>query len=650
MKRNTLFNLLLALGLVLALGSGTMMAHQILAQGPGPQGPLDVTHDLGTAFTYQGQLKKGDSPVDGACEMAFRLYDAAAGGGQAGSAISTTVPITGGLFTVNLDFGGGVFTGDGRWLGIRVKCAGDSAYADLGRQALTAAPYALYAASAPWSGLSGVPADFADGVDDDTLAALPCADGQIAEWNDAAGQWECGDDDTGTAGDFWSLTGNGGTTPGTHFLGTTDEVSLTLVVSGTAALRLEPNATSPNLIGGHASNTVNAGLYGATVGGGGSSTSPNCVTSYFGTIGGGLGNEAGGYASVVGGGWGNEAGGFGAVIGGGRENATTRSGLPFNGPTIGGGQGNTVSASYGTIGGGLGNTASTAGATVGGGYYNVVTATGASATIAGGHSNIASGLFSTIGGGSANTTSGYHAMVPGGYNNTAQGNFSFAAGRRAQANHDGAFVWGDDHPADIYSPADNTFIVRASGGIWFGDVTTNPYTPTIGSGVFISTSTGAYLSTGGTWTNVSDRDQKENLAPVEGREVLARLAEIPITTWNYKAQDPTIRHIGPMAQDFYAAFGLGKDERHISTIDADGVALAAIQELYAQNQALEAENVALRQRMDDLEGRVAALEAAPGRPLQSGLLPGAGVLLAGLGLVWLTRRGGVVSPPKGDKR
>ena len=163
MKRNTLFNLLLALGLVLALGSGTMLARQILAQGPGPQGPLDVTHDLGTAFTYQGQLKQGGSPVNEPCEMAFRLYDDASAGAQVGSTITRTVVISDGLFTENLDFDSGVFTGDARWLGIRVKCTGDSDYADLGRQELAAVPYALYALSVAahdhwgesWSDTSG---------------------------------------------------------------------------------------------------------------------------------------------------------------------------------------------------------------------------------------------------------------------------------------------------------------------------------------------------------------------------------------------------------------------------------------------------------------------------------------------------------------
>ena len=101
--------------------------------------------------------------------------------------------------------------------------------------------------------------------------------------------------------------------------------------------------------------------------------------------------------------------------------------------------------------------------------------------------------------------------------------------------------------------------------------------------------------------------------------MLARLAALPITTWNYKAEDPAIRHMGPTAQDFYAAFGLGQDDGHIAALDSSGVALAAIQGLHqlSQEQAarieeLESENAALQQGLDDLEARVAALETVTG--------------------------------------
>jgi hypothetical protein len=82
---------------------------------------------------------------------------------------------------------------------------------------------------------------------------------------------------------------------------------------------------------------------------------------------------------------------------------------------------------------------------------------------------------------------------------------------------------------------------------------------------------------------------------------------MPITSWSYKAEEPSIRHIGPMAQDFYSAFGLGLDNKHIGTIDEGGVALAAIQGLYKQNQALRHGNASLRARLTRLERTVAKL-------------------------------------------
>ena len=102
----------------------------------------------------------------------------------------------------------------------------------------------------------------------------------------------------------------------------------------------------------------------------------------------------------------------------------------------------------------------------------------------------------------------------------------------------------------------------------------------------------------------SDRNGKENLQTVNQREVLDKVAALPLTTWNYKTQDGSIRHLGPMAQDFKAAFGLGESATGINTVDADGVALAAIQGL---NQKLEAKNAALEQEMAELKTLVKAL-------------------------------------------
>jgi hypothetical protein len=534
---------------------------------------------LGTAFTYQGRLTDGGSPANGEYDFRFMLYDAASSGAQVGSAVMREdVTVTDGLFTVQLDFGSGAFTGEARYLEIGVR-PGDStgAYTDLSpRQPLTPAPYAL---------------------------VLP-------------GLWT------------------------------------------------QQNGTSPNLIGGYSGNSVGFGVVGATIGGGGNSGLLNQVTGDYATIGGGYGNEASGYAATVGGGYLNAATAPTATIGGGEyisvtgEAATVAGGswITATGDyaavgggrsntasgsraTVGGGRGNTASATGATVGGGSGNEASGDSATVGGGEYN--TADGDFVTVGGGESNNASEHGATIGGGVSNTASDQYATVPGGRDNTAGGAYSFAAGQRAKANHDGTFVWADSSDFDFGSTVANSFKARATGGVRF----------VVGIDDSGNTTWSCLVNDGTSWSCSSDRNLKENLQPVDGGEVLRRLQEVPIYTWNGKGQDPAAPHMGPMAQDFAAAFGLGEDDTHIATIDLDGVALAAIQELYAQNVSLQAKSVALEAEVSsfkeenaDLEARVAALEAAlaNGAALpqawQANLLPWAGALLAGVSVAWAFRR------------
>jgi hypothetical protein len=302
-----------------------------------------------------------------------------------------------------------------------------------------------------------------------------------------------------------------------------------------------------------------------------------------------------------------------------------------------------------TIGGGRENQATGQQATIGGGYSNQTAAD--YATVGGGYKNQITGTYATVGGGGSNQAVGWAATVPGGAGNWAQGGFSFAAGENAKANHDGAFVWGDGTAADIHSSGNNQFIVRANGGIWFGRATGN-LTPTIGAGVFISTSTGGYLTVGGAWTNASDRNLKVNFNPVDGEEVLARLAKIPISTWNYRTEDASIRHIGPTAQDFRATFGLGYNDTSISTVDADGVALAAAQGLYdlsqeqaARIQELETHNVAQQAQIDALEARLTALEGnnpASSHSASALFWTGVGIALAlaGMAVALVVRRKG----------
>ncbi len=107
--------------------------------------------------------------------------------------------------------------------------------------------------------------------------------------------------------------------------------------------------------------------------------------------------------------------------------------------------------------------------------------------------------------------------------------------------------------------------------------------------------------TGGQCEVASDRALKANFATVDPADMLDRVRDLPISTWNYTRDDPGIRHIGPMAQDFGAAFGVGADDRHIHPLDGQGVALAAIQGLAVALERLREENAALAARLASLE-------------------------------------------------
>ena len=330
----------------------------------------------------------------------------------------------------------------------------------------------------------------------------------------------------------------------------------------------ETTSGSPNVIAGDRSNRVTPGVQGATIGGGGGLAifddgGPSKVTDDFSTVGGGTGNQAGDDA------------------------------------------GDTGDGAYSTVGGGLGNTASGNGSTVGGGRSN--TASGGHSTAGGGGSNTASGSGSTVGGGLRNTASGMSSTVAGGVDNLAGGAYSFAAGQRARASVDGSFFWADSNPVDFPPPSTffllgtkDLFWARATGGVQFV------------SGINASgqATSGVSLSSGGSsWSSTSDRKLKEHFQDVDPRQLLEGLSKVPITTWNYKAQGNDIRHIGPMSQDFHATFQVGEDERHISTVDADGVALAAIQGLYEMVQERDAEMAQQQEEIETLRIELRQLRA-----------------------------------------
>jgi trimeric autotransporter adhesin len=219
--------------------------------------------------------------------------------------------------------------------------------------------------------------------------------------------------------------------------------------------------------------------------------------------------------------------------------------------------------------------------------------TGNFGSISGGDNNTASGYGSTVCGGESNTASGDGATVSGGGANTASGNYSLAAGYRAQADDEGSFVWSDFHTFDFHSTTANQFRVRSTGGAAF-------VTAIDGSG---NAAAGVHLLSGDTaWSSISDRNAKKNLSPVDAGAVLEKLAAVPVQSWNYKWEsDTNAPHLGPMAQDFKAAFYPGRDDKSISTLEFDGVELAAIQGL---KQRLDAQKLEL----EESDAHIRALE------------------------------------------
>jgi hypothetical protein len=218
---------------------------------------------------------------------------------------------------------------------------------------------------------------------------------------------------------------------------------------------------------------------------------------------------------------------------------------------------------------------------------------------ASGDNGVAFGLRSTAAGSSTFAV---------GEDNTASGAASVALGYHAHTNaRQGSFVFADRSTVDtLRAGVNHSANWRVSGGfrVFTSSNLSTGVTIQSGSSVsnwgqsnaVISTSTGAYLSTSGIWTNTSDVNRKHLFQPVAGEDVLTRLRSLPITSWSYRTDSDGIRHLGPTAQDFRRAFGLGSDDVSIGTVDADGVALAAIKGLNAKVDA-QAQEIAVLKRM-----------------------------------------------------
>jgi trimeric autotransporter adhesin len=231
-------------------------------------------------------------------------------------------------------------------------------------------------------------------------------------------------------------------------------------------------------------------------------------------------------------------------------------------------------------------------------------ATGEVSTAMGG-ATTASAQFSTAMGfrteasGTYSTAMGFDTHATGvsstamGAASTAAGLGSVAMGTRAIAQGAGSFVFADrSSTTQPYTAFDNQFVVRAHGGIGFNS----------------GTNIGCDLPAGvGAWACTSSRLAKEGFEEVDGETVLAKLARIPIQRWSYLGT-PAM-HVGPMAEDFHGAFGLGEGPTTITTVDADGIALLGVQTLARRTAELRAENAELRAGQAELLRRLEALEA-----------------------------------------
>jgi trimeric autotransporter adhesin len=255
------------------------------------------------------------------------------------------------------------------------------------------------------------------------------------------------------------------------------------------------------------------------------------------------------------------------------------------------------------------------------GYYSTAmgdnTTASSTASTAIGEGTTASAYASTAMG-YYTTASGYYSTAMG-QGTRASGLYSTAMGRRASTHgHNGSFVYGDASTGDtVRASAPQQATWRTTGGFR----------------IFTNTalSNGCLIAAGGTaWSCTSSRLEKENFAEVDGEDVLRRLRAVPVTSWNGIAEGAQVRHIGPMAQDWHAAFGLNDDPLTIHQGDLAGVSLAAVQALDGRTRGvpemeerirqLEVENAAVireaaslrreaaeqRARLERLEARLAA--------------------------------------------
>jgi hypothetical protein len=433
-------------------------------------GQLFTAAAQGTSFTYQGRLDTNGVPLNGTVSLRPSLWDASTGGTLVAANSPTDFPatLTNGLFTATLNFGAAAFNGQPRWLEWEVSHGGP--FITLSpRQPVTPTPYAMLAGN-----VSGV-------IANSSLPASPNFSGTVSAGSFTgsgtgltdlnANQLTSGTVPAAALGNAWKISGNAGTTPGTHFVGTTDNQALEIRVNNQRALRVQPDPTAPNLIGGFAGNVIAGGSSGSSIAGGGAVSFTNLISAAgFATIAGGRNNQIlngatdsliggganhkleGAFRAAIVGGGGNwiQTNSTGAFIGGGAQNLVQSN--SFNAAIVGGGEnqiGPEGAASI--IGGGRLNQIGRASQhdVVAGGFLNVIGTNASYNALGGGYQNsIANNVSDVVlGGGRLNSIQAASVFLGGGEQNSVDANSPHAVivgGRQNTAGPDAdlSFIGG----------------------------------------------------------------------------------------------------------------------------------------------------------------------------------------------------------------
>ncbi len=577
-------------------------------------------------FVFRGQLDDGAAPAEGAYALRLTLYPGEHGTlPLAGPVELPEVRLNAGRFAAEVDFGPLPPQAQG-WLAVALKAADDADYTELPGRAVVALKGDATCPAA-WTlggnALTDAAVDFLGTTDAQPLE-LRVNGVRMARFE------QVGFPETTTTSSNVLIGGPGN-----------------LVATGISGAMLLGGAAPPDYV----VPSLPPGF----------SNLSNLVSDHFGMVLGSVGSVAGNqtgtevdgsFATVIGSQFGRASGHLSFVLGGVQNTASGSTSLAGGAGSIANGtlaialgehnwaEGERSLALAGRDGFALGAFSS-----VVGGEQNM--AFGYGAAVVGGMDSCAGAPYSWAGGKSAKVRLPFGT----GSNPVGEACDNVPNAQTASGDH-GTFIWADSGNSDFVSTGPNQFAIRARGGLRLSEETSqyfgatarqmlNLYNQTYGIGVQSSTlyqrsnnqfawfrdgshsdsalqpGTGGSLlmtlgATSGTpvgvaraqqFVNVSDRDAKTAFAPVDPIDVLARVLALPLSEWSYRSATGE-RHLGPMAQDFRAAFGLGSDDRTIATVDADGVALAAIQglnaKLEAENQARAAEIDALRRELAEL--------------------------------------------------